>query len=89
MILGRLRKALTWTLVCRKARLFNGRILAAEAFKWDLEKMLHFLSEAAMNPSHYGVHRDHHHTLAVAVDKLQHLRLVLIRVLEDHMLKHS
>lgn len=39
-------------LVCRDARLFNKRILAAEAFKWDLGKMLDFLADAAKNPSH-------------------------------------
>lgn len=27
------------SLICRNARLFNGRVLAAEAFKWDLEQV--------------------------------------------------
>lgn len=57
----------------RNARLFNKNVLAAEAFKWDLKRMLHFLSDAAKNPDHYGVHRDHHHTLTTAVTKLEEL----------------
>ncbi len=73
-----LHKRFKRTLICRNANLFNGRILAAEAFKWDLEKMLHFLGEAAENPSYYGVHRDHHHTLMTAVAKLEGLRSVTI-----------
>ena len=37
-------------------------------------KMLHFLNEAVVDPNYYGVHRDHHRTLATAVEKLGHLR---------------
>lgn len=34
----------------------------------------------AKNSSHYGVHRDHHPTVATAVDKLEHLRLAGTKV---------
>ena len=60
-------------LVCRDARLFNRHILAAEAFKWDLGKMLDFLGDAARSLGHYGVHRDHQQTLVTAVEKLERL----------------
>ena len=61
----------------RNVRLFTGCIPAAKAFKGDLEKMLQFLGDAAKNPKHHGMHRDHHHTLVTAVEKLEHLRSVV------------
>ena len=73
-----LQKRFKRTLICRNARLFNGRVVAADAFKWDLEKMLQFLSKAAENPNYYGVHGDHHHTLVTAIGKLEGLRSVTI-----------
>ena len=73
-------------LIYQNARLFNGNILAAEAFKWDLEKMLHFLGVAARNPGHYDVHTDHHHTLVTAVEKLEQLRSVGPIIRKNHML---
>lgn len=66
-------------LVCRNARLFDRRILAAEAFKWNLKQMMEFLSDAAKHPDHYRVHENHHHTLATAVEKLKELRSVGIK----------
>ena len=79
MVSEQLRESSSKALVCRDARLFNRRILAADAFKWTLEKMLQFLSDAVKNPEHYGVHKDHHRTLVAAVEKLEDLRSVKTR----------
>lgn len=68
------RESSSKALVCRDARLFNRRIAAADAFKWNLEQMLQFLSDAVKNPDHYGVHENHHGTLVTAVEKLKELR---------------
>ncbi len=75
-----LHKRFKRTLIRRNASLFNGRVLAADAFKWDLEKMVEFLGKAAENPNHYGVHGDHHHTLMTAMGKLEGLRSVTITI---------